>query len=128
MKPPRGAVTDEALRIDLWLWRSRSYRSRSLAAAAVDGGRVHVNGARVRRSRPVRPGDRLRLSLPGAELEVEVRGVPARRGPPPEAAACYREHARTTRGRHPGAVPGVAPPGRPASRDRRRLRALKSGR
>jgi ribosome-associated heat shock protein Hsp15 len=81
----------EALRVDRWLWCARFYKSRSQAAEAVAGGRVHVNGNRVKPSRSLRVGDRLVLSLHGRDVELDVLAIPARRGPAPEARACYAE-------------------------------------
>jgi ribosome-associated heat shock protein Hsp15 len=87
----REGASAGGLRIDRWLWCARFYKSRSQAAEAVAGGRVHVNGGRAKASRVVVVGDRLTLSLHGREVEVDVRRIPARRGPAPEARACYEE-------------------------------------
>lgn len=81
------------LRIDRWLWCVRLYKTRSLAAAAVNGGRVHLNGARAKPSRAVQPGDVLTLALGGRDIELSVAALPTRRGPAPEAHACYQESA-----------------------------------
>jgi ribosome-associated heat shock protein Hsp15 len=78
-------------RIDKWLWSVRLYKSRALAAAAVGGGRAHLNGARVKAAHALRPGDRLRLSLEGRDVELDVLAIPARRGPAREARCCYLE-------------------------------------
>lgn len=85
---PTGA---DALRIDRWLWCARFYKSRSQAADAVAGGRVHLNGARVKPARALRVGDRVTLSLHGRDAEFDVRRIPVRRGPAAEAQACYEE-------------------------------------
>lgn len=122
-----GAARDAA-RIDKWLWCVRLYKSRSQAAAAVGGGRVHLNGARVKPSHVVRPGDRIEASLGMRAIEVVVRALPLRRGPAPEARACYEETpesvARAARAAELHRVAGMAGPvtaGRPDKRDRRRL-------
>jgi ribosome-associated heat shock protein Hsp15 len=93
---PRG--DDEAgrsgadrLRVDRWLWCVRLFKSRSQASAAVSGGRVHLNGERVKPARAIRVGDQLAVSLGGRDLELGVRAIPTRRGPAPEARACYEE-------------------------------------
>src|SRR3974390_861569 len=79
-----GESADNAtLRIDRFLWCVRLYKSRSLAAAAVAGGRVHLNGLRTKPAHGVRIGDRLIASFGGRELEFTVRAIPAR----PAAAA-----------------------------------------
>lgn len=78
-------------RLDRWLFAVRLYKSRSLAAQAVAGGRVHLNGARVKAAHEVRAGDRLTLTRGALEFECTVTGVPARRGPADAAARCYEE-------------------------------------
>ena len=83
------------LRADKWLWCARFFKSRSLAAEAVAGGKVHVNGQRVKPSRPVRAGDLLEITVGYEVHTVEVRAIPARRGPAPEARLCYEETAES---------------------------------
>ena len=92
----RAAPTDKAdrARLDLWLWRARFFKTRSLAAATVEGGRVRVNGARVRKpGRPLKIGDALTIVRGvGAHAAIDVvtvRAFGARRGPPSEAAELY---------------------------------------
>jgi len=118
-------------RLDRWLWCARFFRSRTLASAAVSGGRVHLNGARVKPAHVLRPGDRIDMSLESRAMEVIVRGIPARRGPAPEAQRCYEETPESVargieeanRRRTAGAA-APRPAGRPDKRDRRRLAAL----
>jgi ribosome-associated heat shock protein Hsp15 len=81
----------DRLRLDRWLWCVRLFKSRSQASAAVSGGRVHLNGERVKPARAIRVGDHLAVSLGGRDLELDVRAIPTRRGPAPEARACYEE-------------------------------------
>jgi len=73
-------------RIDRWLFAVRLFKSRSLAAQAVAGGRVHVNGERVKAAREVHPGDRVSFVRSAVEFECVVVGVPLRRGPASETA------------------------------------------
>ena len=113
--PPVG------LRVDSWLWRTRLFKTRGEAAAAVTGGRVQVNGTRVKSARPLRPGERVSLSRGALRVELTVLAIPDRRGPYPEAAACYREEFRSS----PTPAPSNAPAGRPGKHDRRRLRQLR---
>jgi len=80
-----------SLRIDRWLWCTRLFKSRSLAAEAVAGGKVHVNGRRVKPALGVRVGDRVAITRPGYEFECEVLKLPDRRGSAPIAQACYAE-------------------------------------
>jgi ribosome-associated heat shock protein Hsp15 len=81
----------DALRVDRWLWCTRLYKSRSLAAEAVAGGKVHVNGRRVKPAQAVRVGDTLAITRPGFEFECRVLALPQRRGAAPIAQACYEE-------------------------------------
>ena len=80
-------------RIDRWLFAVRLFKSRSLAAQAVAGGRVHVNGERVKAAREVRPGDRVTFVRNTVEFECLVTQVPPRRGPAAQAVRCYEESA-----------------------------------
>ena len=125
--PGPGTAT---LRIDKWLWCARFFRSRGLAQEAVEGGHVQVNGERVKSSRQVRPGDVLRITRERERFEVEVTGVPARRGPAAEARRHYRETAESEAARaHARELDRLSAPvssGRPDKRERRDLlRVLK---
>jgi ribosome-associated heat shock protein Hsp15 len=127
----RAAGDAAGLRLDRWLWCTRIYKSRSVAAAAVAGGHVHCNGARVKPARAVRVGDCLTVSRDGRELELTVRAIPARRGPAPEARACYAESAgsiergaRLGEARRLAALTTPRPEGRPDKKERRDLLAL----
>jgi ribosomal 50S subunit-recycling heat shock protein len=85
---------DETCRIDVWLWRARFFKTRSLAARYVDEGRVRLTraGAESRldkASRTVRAGDGLVFALGGRLVAVSVRACGERRGPPPEARGLY---------------------------------------
>jgi ribosome-associated heat shock protein Hsp15 len=79
------------LRIDRWLWCTRLFKSRSLAAEAVSGGKVHVNGRRVKPAHAVGVGDKVAITRPGFVFECEVLKLPIRRGAAPLAQACYAE-------------------------------------
>ena len=83
------ANEDENFRLDKWLWNCRFYKTRTLASAAISGGKVHLNAERVKPGHRVRIGDRLTLSLQGALAEFEVLGLPARRGPAAQAQTNY---------------------------------------
>lgn len=87
---PAGAV--ERVRLDKWLWRARFFRTRTLAATAVSGGRVRVNGARMRKpGHALKPGDVLTISHGGRASVVCVREAGLRRGPASEARALYED-------------------------------------
>ena len=115
-------------RLDKWLWHARFYKTRSLATAAINGGRVHLNAERVKPAHRVRIGDRLSLSLQGVVAEFEIKGLPERRGPAPEAQTHYLETpASAARRSHLREQQKLAqlsrprPDSRPDKRDRRRL-------
>ena len=126
--PPGGT---SALRIDKWLWCARFFRTRSLAQAAVEGGHVQVNDDRVKSSRAVRIGDRLRIQRDQERFEIQVTAIPARRGPASEARAHYRETAESEaarlQARELRRLTTAGPARRPDKRDRRELvRVLKN--
>jgi ribosome-associated heat shock protein Hsp15 len=81
------------MRIDRWLIGVRLFRSRSDAADAVSGGRVHLNGERVKPSHGVKPGDTVTFTRSTVVFECVVAALPIRRGPASEAARCYEETA-----------------------------------
>src|SRR5437764_7179604 len=117
----------EAVRVDKWLWAARLVKTRGLAVEAIGGGRVHVNGARVKPSKEVRAGDRLSITIGQLRREVVVRGVAERRGPAREAQLLYEEtpesvaaRERAAADRRLAATPPPTGP-RPTKRDRRRL-------
>jgi ribosome-associated heat shock protein Hsp15 len=78
------------MRVDTWLWTARLFKTRALAAGAVRGGRVHVNGVAVRPSREVGPGDQLEITI-GPRRIVTERGTAERRVSAPEAVHLYEE-------------------------------------
>jgi ribosome-associated heat shock protein Hsp15 len=120
-----------SLRIDKWLWCARFFRSRGLAQDAVEGGHVQVNGERVKSSRQVRAGDRLRITRGRERCELDVLGIPKRRGPATEARALYRETGESAAARAQAReFDRLAPPAaaRPDKRQRRDLLRLLKGR
>jgi ribosome-associated heat shock protein Hsp15 len=82
---------DSRHRLDKWLWCTRFFKTRALATQAVSGGRVKVNGERVKPAHDLRVGDRLSVNVQDETIELDVRALPARRGPAIEAQACYAE-------------------------------------
>jgi len=121
-----------AMRIDRWLFAVRLYKSRTLAAAAVSGGKVHVNGERVKPSRGVRIGDAIRFMRGAVEFDCEVLALPVRRGPAREASLCFRESAASSARRAEfaermrlAAALAPRPAERPDKHDRRELRRLR---
>ncbi len=121
-------------RVDKWLWTARFFKTRSLAAEAVAGGKVRVNGERAKPARTVRPGDELRIHIGPYEHVIRVRGVAARRGPATEAALLYEESDESRAARKELAarlaaerVYSRAAKGRPSKKERRELIRLKQG-
>ena len=121
------------MRVDKWLWVARLAKTRGLAVEAVDGGRVHVNGQRVKPSKEVAVGDEIEVSYgQGRRKTVVVRALAERRGPAKEAALLYEETEASRAAREQRAAEAkLAQPepyrggGRPTKRDRRRMDALK---
>jgi ribosome-associated heat shock protein Hsp15 len=117
---------DDRVRVDKWLWAARFFKTRTLATEAVEGGKVHVNGDRVKAARPLRTGDRLRIRRGTEELEVVVTGLSEQRGPATAAQALYEETQasaarRLAQTEQQRAIAAVAPRfgGRPDKRSRR---------
>ena len=123
---------DGRVRIDKWLWAARFFKTRSLAADAIAGGKVQVNGERVKRARPLQVGDDVWIRLGPYEHQVVVRGLSDRRGPAAQAAALYEEKESSRAAREALAlqlksVHSVFLPerGRPTKKDRREINRLK---
>ena len=116
------------LRIDKWLWAARFYKTRSLAATAVEAGQVRVNGEPVKPSRAVHAGERMNVRKAGFQWEIEVIGVNERRGSAADAAKLYAESEASRQAREEElakrrAAAATDPrfDGRPTKRDRRKL-------
>ena len=121
------------LRLDLWLHAARFFKTRALAAAAVEGGRVELNGQKTKRAKLIRPGDQLRIRLGPFEHRVTVLGLARRRGSASAAAALYQEEPDSIAARERLAeqhrlaakLTGGGAKGRPTKRDRRELERLR---
>jgi ribosome-associated heat shock protein Hsp15 len=121
-------------RLDKWLWHTRFFKTRSLATAAISGGKVHLNGERIKPAHRVRIGDHISLSLMGIVGEFEVLGLPVRRGPASEAQGHYLETAasaeRRARFKEQQRLANISrprPDTRPDKRERRQLAKLHRG-
>jgi ribosome-associated heat shock protein Hsp15 len=127
-----GETPDGRIRIDKWLWAARFYKTRALAAEAIAGGKVQVNGERVKRAKPLQVGDEVRIRHGPYEHQVVVRGLSDRRGPAVQAAALYEEKPESRAARealalqlkslHSAFLPER---GRPTKKDRREINRLK---
>lgn len=121
------------LRIDVWLWAARFFKTRALAKKACELGRVESNGQPAKPAREVRVGDRLRVTTEGGEFDVEVLQLAEVRGPAAVAQAVYREAEASRESRKKQAEErkalrnyAPAPSGRPSKRDRRRIIQFRS--
>ena len=122
----------DAVRIDKWLWAARFFKTRGAASEAVLGGRVHVNGARVKPAKEVRVGDTVEVTIRASRRTVHVRGLNDKRGPASTAATLYEETPESIRAREQEALErrlarplGADLGARPTKLDRRRLEALR---
>ncbi len=131
-QPESAQTSTHGLRIDKWLWCARFFKSRSLAQEAVEGGHVQVNGERAKASRQVKVGDRLRITRERERFEVEVIGIPERRGPATEARTHYAESAESEAARAAvrefNRLTAPVASGRPDKRERRDLLKFQKGR
>lgn len=80
-----------SVRLDKWLWAARFFKTRTLAQAAIDGGKVHLNGARSKPGHALQEGARLEIRVGTERYEVEVLALSDKRGPASAARALYRE-------------------------------------
>jgi ribosome-associated heat shock protein Hsp15 len=124
----------DAVRIDLWLWAARFFKTRALAKKACDLGRVESNGHPAKAAREVHVGDRLRIVSDSGEFHVEVLALSDIRGPAPVAQALYVEPEESRAARQKAAEERRAlhqfepiPTRRPSKRDRRRIIHFRSG-
>lgn len=122
----------ETQRLDKWLWAARFFKTRSLAAEAVTGGKVHVEGQRVKPAKLVKPGARITIRRGTLEWDLMLRGLAKQRRPAPEAALLYEEtpesierRTREVARRRQEAVESTRGMGRPTKKNRRRLATLK---
>jgi ribosome-associated heat shock protein Hsp15 len=119
-------IAPDPVRIDKWLWAARFFKTRSLAAKAVDGGKVRLNGENAKPSRDLTPGDELAIRVGELEWVVEVKALSRQRGPAAQAVLLYAERD-DSRARRQAAIalrktqphPAAGVKGRPTKKDRR---------
>lgn len=116
-------------RLDKWLWAARFFKTRSLAADAIEGGKVHVDGERVKVAKEVKLGAVIHIRRKELEIEVVVRGLSTQRKGAPEAALLYEETPESAARRQEAAVTREAEharrergAGRPTKRQLRDIR------
>jgi ribosome-associated heat shock protein Hsp15 len=117
----------DKIRLDKWLWAARFFKTRTLAADAISGGKVDVNGEHAKRAKPVQLGDRVSVRHPPFETHVIVRALSEHRGRASDAARLYEETPASRTAREAlvaqlRALPRSIPEkGRPTKKDRRLL-------
>jgi ribosome-associated heat shock protein Hsp15 len=128
MKDGEISETGQQIRIDKWLWTARFFKTRSLAAEAVSGGKIEVNGAHAKPSKSVRLGDRLNIRRGPYEWTVIVTGMAKLRGAAAEAQLLYKESEESKLKRDNAVAqlklerpPEFRPSGRPSKKDRRAI-------
>ena len=84
-------IAAESVRLDLWLWAARFFKTRGIARQAIETGRIDVAGQRAKAARPLRRGDVVRVMRGDEVFEVEVLALSGKRGPASAAQALYRE-------------------------------------
>ena len=120
------------VRLDKWLWAARFFKTRGLAAQAIETGKVEVNGERAKRAKQLQVGDQLRVRLGPYHHIVKVRALSERRGPPAVAAQLFEETEESRKAREAmqlqvrvaQSVPGYDR-GRPSKKDRRDIERLR---
>ena len=120
---------DSRVRLDKWLWAARFFKTRALATDAVNGGKVHLAGQRVKPSRAVRVGDVYEVQRGFERWQIEVVALAARRGSAQDAARLYREtgqsadkRAREAEQRKLAMQQRPRPASRPNKKERRQIR------
>lgn len=124
-------IADESVRLDLWLWAARFFKTRSLAKQAIETGKIDVAGQRAKAARPLRLGDAVRVTRGDEVFEVEVLALGGKRGSASDAQALYRESDASRALREQRRAQRMAertgyraPENKPDKRARRLIRAL----
>ena len=127
-------MEEKKVRLDKWLWAARFFKTRSMAAQAVNGGKVHSNGKRIKPARIVSIGDELRIQRGECEFVVIVVGLNDRRRPAKEACDLYDESEVSVLARQKSSEErrllrtangnGIGPAKRPSKRDRRLIKSF----
>ncbi|MGN6222545.1 RNA-binding S4 domain-containing protein [Pseudoxanthomonas sp.] len=131
MSSDSPSTVTAGIRLDIWLWAARFYKTRSLAKQAVETGKVEIGGQRAKPSRVVRVGDELQIARGEDRFGIRVEGLSEQRGPAPVAQALYRESEESRQRREAAAATRraertgyQAPLSKPDKRARRLIRAL----
>ena len=95
-----SSVAEQSMRLDKWLWVARFFKTRALATAAISGGKVHVNGDRVKPARRIATGDSLTVQKGPYRFSITVAGLSNQRRPAEEAQTLYAESVASVAARH----------------------------
>jgi len=129
MKPTDPLREAEPIRLDRWLWASRFFKTRTIAAKACDGGKVEVNGQSAKPHKAVKPGDIIDVTTLEWRRKLKVLKLSDKRGPVALAQLLYEEVAPPVRLREDWvfAPPPLRPrgTGRPTKRERRKIGKLR---
>lgn len=124
-------LAETGLRLDKWLWAARFFKTRNLAAAAIDNGKVLLNAQRAKPAKEVRRGDSIDISSGDLRFSVVVEGINAQRRPAIEARLLYAEtpesvakRQRIMELRKLAPIPGSDLHGRPTKKAGRQIRRL----
>ena len=126
-------IDSDKLRIDKWLWAARFFKTRSLAGAAIESGKVEVNETRVKPAKMIDAGDMVAIRLGPYQFVVEVLAISDKRGPAPQAQKLYKETTESAKRREELAFQRKAQTqnetreGRPTKKERRDIEKFKSG-
>lgn len=120
----------DPVRLDVWLWAARMFKTRKLATEAVSGGKVRLDGEPAKPGKRVHGGELLSVTKSGDRIELTVIALATKRGSASVARTLYEESAASVAAREAHREqrrlqPRTAPPKRPGKRDRRRLANLK---
>src|SRR2546425_11709574 len=125
-------MAESSVRLDKWLWAARIFKTRAIAVAAIAGGKVQVNGARAKRAKSLKVGDRIRVRHGPYEYQLTVRALSERRGPAAAAALLSEEDPDGRRAREALAAqlkllpaPAFRGKGRPTKKQRREMERWK---
>ena len=128
----KKGITPTKVRIDKWLWAARFYKTRNIAKQAIEGGKVHLNGKRVKSSKDIEPGMLLTLRIGWEEKEVRVVSLSEQRRGAPEAQKLYEETPQSIENRKLHAEQrksmgnaDLRTPTKPTTKQRRQIQQLK---
>jgi len=123
---------EENVRLDKWLWAARFYKTRSLATNAINGGKIHFNGARVKASKKVILGAELKIKQGFIERTIIILGISGKRGSATIAQTLYEETEESIKNREvqkelmKNSAASIHTEGKPNKKDRRLIHRFKS--